>query len=72
MGDTTTDLLATLSTPDSSTGIPILLEIGLALLGGLFLASWVGGVSHSYKRGRKKRTAVRARRAALKAELAAL
>lgn len=57
---------------DPSTGLPIVLEIGFGLLGALFLMSWAGGVQRRYsRRGKKKRT-VKARKAALKAELAAL
>lgn len=57
---------------DPSTGLPIVLEIGFGLLGALFLMSWAGGVSKGYKKSRKKRLTTKARRAALKAQLAGL
>jgi hypothetical protein len=72
MGDMTDDLLASATDTNTITGLPFLWEVGLGLLGTAFLLRWTGGVSKSYKRGRRKSLQTQARRAALKAELAAL
>jgi hypothetical protein len=62
----------TLSGTDPSTGLPIYLELIGGVLGALLLARVVGGAKKNYRRSRRKSAQTKARRAALKAQLAAL
>jgi hypothetical protein len=40
---------------DPSTGLPIAFELGFALLIGIYIWSWAGGVNKTYKRAKRKR-----------------
>jgi hypothetical protein len=72
LGDATTDILGSLDTPSSITGLPILWELGLGLLGVAFLLSYTGKGWKRATRRRRIRKRAKARKAALKAELAAI
>jgi hypothetical protein len=76
LGDTAGDVLSSLSSTDTFTGLPVMWELGLGLLGAAFLMKFVGGKvgekRRSYKRSTAQKAKVAARRAALQAELAAL
>lgn len=72
LGDISTDLLTSLSTTDTLTGLPILWEVGLGLLGVAVLLSYAGKGRKSYQSYSRKRKQRRIRKAQLRAELAAL
>jgi hypothetical protein len=72
LGDTSTDLLASISSSDTLTGLPVLWEIGLGLLGTAVLLSYAGKGRKSYRRYSRQRKARSVRKAQLRAELAAL
>jgi hypothetical protein len=67
-----TDLLSSLSSSDTLTGLPILWEIGLGLLGAALLMSWGKKTTGKVRRYSRQRKARSVRKAQLKAELAAL
>jgi hypothetical protein len=75
LGDLSTDLTSisdSLSGVDATTGLPYYLEIAGGLIALLLISRFVGGAKKSYRRGRRKSAQTAARRAALKAQLAAL
>jgi hypothetical protein len=66
------DLSSLFGATDDNTGLPYVLEFGLGILAVVLLSRAVGGAKSSYRKSRKKRATTAARRAALKAQLAAL
>jgi len=70
--DVTGDLTSWTAGTDSATGLPILVELGIGLLGTILLVRLAGRSRKRYKSYSRKRSQTQARRAALKAELAAL
>lgn len=76
LGQDITSELSSLSSialqSDSTTGLPFAVEIGLGLLGAILLARWAGRGRKRFKSYRRKSTQAAARRAQLRAELAAL
>jgi hypothetical protein len=42
------------SAADPGTGLPIVFELGFALLVGVYLWSWAGGVSKAHSRAKRK------------------
>jgi hypothetical protein len=75
LGDVSSDLSSigdSLTGVDATTGLPYYLEIAGGLVALLLISRLVGGAKKSYRRTRRKSAQTAARRAALKAQLAAL
>lgn len=72
LGDVSDDLLGTLESQDSTTGLPLIWELGLGLIGAIVVLSYAGKARKSYSKSSKARARKKLRKARLKAELASL